>query len=385
MSREPKIRHGHSLVADEREAVQDLYRQLEQSDPGLVIFFCSSHYDLDRLTSALNELFRDVPLVGCTSAGEIGPHGYCSQSLSGVSFPAGLCSAVIGRLDNLQQFSMVEGQKFVQEQLQQLEALAPQASGENSFAFLMIDGLSIREEPVVHSLQYGLGRIPLVGGSAGDDLRFEQTRVFHEGRFHSDSAVMVLATTPLPYKTFKTQHFVPGKERMVVTEADPATRTVYEISGYPASDEYARLLGVTIDDLAPGRFAESPVVVLIDGTDYVRAIQSANEDKSLTFYCAIEEGLVLREAQGVDLVENLRHSLESVKQDMGDLALVLACDCVLRRLEVTQKKLENRMGEIMNDYQVVGFNTYGEQYGGVHVNQTLTGIAFGHMVETADE
>lgn len=85
------------------------------------------------------------------------------------------------------------------------------------------------------------------------------------------------------------------------------------------------------------------------------------------------------------MVENLRHSLESVKQDMGDLALVLACDCVLRRLEVTQKGLEKRMGEIMNDYQVVGFNTYGEQYGGVHVNQTLTGIAFGHMAETVDE
>jgi hypothetical protein len=26
---------------------------------------------------------------------------------------------------------------------------------------------------------------------------------------------------------------------------------------------------------------------------------------------------------------------------------------------------------------VVGFNTYGEQYGGVHVNQTLTGVAIG--------
>ncbi len=346
---------------------------------GLVIFFCSSHYNLDTMASELTQSFGDIPLVGCTTAGEFGPKGYCEKSISGVSFPAEYCTAVIGRLDNLQQFSMIDGQSFAQRQRQKLEALAPRAKSENSFAFLLIDGQSVREEPVVHSLQNALGYIPLVGGSAGDDLRFENTHVFHEGRFHSDSAVMVLATTSLPFHTFKTQHFVPGEGRMVVTEADPAARTVQEISGFPATEEYARLANIPVGDLSPDRFAESPVVVLIDGTDYVRAIQKANDDKSLTFYCAIEEGLVLRKAQCVDLVEDLQKSLDHVSEKVGPLQLVLACDCVLRGLEIRQKGLTEQVGNIFNDYQVVGFNTYGEQYGGVHVNQTLTGIAFGNL------
>jgi len=38
-----------------------------------------------------------------------------------------------------------------------------------------LDGLSLREEPVAHALQYALGKIPLFGGSAGDDQKFEKT------------------------------------------------------------------------------------------------------------------------------------------------------------------------------------------------------------------
>nr|WP_281419275.1 FIST C-terminal domain-containing protein [Marinobacterium ramblicola] len=221
----------------------------------------------------------------------------------------------------------------------------------------------------------------MIGGSAGDDLRFGETLVYHQGRFHANSAVMVLATTPLPFLTFKTQHFIPGEERLVVTEANPAERVVYEIDGYPATEEYARLVNVPADDLAPDRFAASPVVVLIDGTDYVRSIQKANPDGSLTFYCAIEEGLVLRVARGVDLIENLRHRLLSVSEKLGTPQLVLACDCVLRGLEIRQRGLEQEVGQLLNDYRVVGFNTYGEQFGGVHVNQTLVGIAFGQVQE----
>ena len=39
--------------------------------------------------------------------------------------------------------------------------------------------------------------------------------------------------------------------------------------------------------------------------------------------------------------------------------------------------LKASVGEEFCDNKAVGFSSYGEQYGGVHVNQTLTGIAFG--------
>jgi hypothetical protein len=36
--------------------------------------------------------------------------------------------------------------------------------------------------------------------------------------------------------------------------------------------------------------------------------------------------------------------------------------------------------QVFRDNNTVGFSSYGEQYLGVHVNQTLTGIAIGEPV-----
>ena len=377
MSMRQQIRTSQSCASDPREAVREFHAGVVQPDMALVVFFCSIDYDLDAVTAEMRRLFPGVQVIGCTTAGEIGPAGYCGQSLAGASFAAGSFTAVTGHLDSLLQFEMARGQAFAQHLLRDLETQAPGAAAHNSFAFLLIDGMSVREELVTCSLQNALGRIPLFGGSAGDGLQFSRTHIYHDGSFHSDSAVLVLATTPLPFQIFKTQHFVSTGERMVVTEADAENRIVREINGLPAAAEYARLVGVDVNDLDTMRFAASPVVVLIDGVDYVRSIQKANLDGSLTFYCAIEEGLVLRVARGVDLVENLEQTFRRVEADIGKLQAVFGCDCILRNLEISQCGLKDRVAGVLRAYNTVGFNTYGEQFCGVHVNQTFTGIAIG--------
>jgi hypothetical protein len=381
-----RIRRAQSCATDAREAVREFHAGVVQPDMALVIFFCSSEYDPEVLAEEMRCLFTGVQVVGCTTAGEIGPAGYREHSLTGASFPASSFNAVSGRIDGLRQFKIATGEVLVQELLQRLESHAPQAEPDNSFALLLIDGLSMREEPVTRALQSALGGLPLVGGSAGDGVNFDRTHVYFEGRFHSDSAILILVTTPLPFKLFKTQHFVETEERLVVTEADPDLRIVKEINGLPASQEYARILGIDRRDLVPKRFAVWPVVVLIDGTNYVRSIQKANPDGSLTLFCAIENGLVLRVAKGVDLAENLEQTFTQIRAEIGPPQLVLGCDCILRKLEIYQNlPLNVRVGEVLLRNNTIGFNTYGEQFHGVHVNQTLVGIAIGtDSTETVD-
>jgi hypothetical protein len=374
---EPKsIRIAQSCAREPRAAVEEFHAGVAQPDAGLVLFFCSNEYDRDALAAEMRRHFDGVQVVGCTTAGEVGPAGCSEHSLTGVSFAAGTVAAVSGHLEHLQQFEVGDGQALAQGLLQELHG-ASSSDERGSFAFLLVDGLSVREELLAHALQVGLGEIPLVGGSAGDGLSFGSTFVYYDGQFHSDSAALVLASTALPFKVFKTQHFAPTEERLVVTEADPSRRVVKEINGLPAAEEYARILGVSVGELDPMHFAASPVVVLIDGANYVRSIQQVNSDGSLTFFCAIEDGLVLRVARGVDLVTNLETMLADVRREIGPPELVLACDCILRRLEVVQNGLEGRVGEVFRRDNAVGFNTYGEQFCGVHVNQTLTGIAIG--------
>lgn len=373
------IRAAQTRSTDPRKAVQEFHAAVSQPDMALVVFFCSSSYDLDVLAAEMSRLFPGIQVVGCTTAGEIGPSGYQEASLSGASFSAATFSAVTGRIDNLHQFGLAVGQTFVQDLLRRLETQAPGAEEDSSFAYMLIDGLSVCEEPVARILQHALGKIPVTGGSAGDGLRFKNTFIYHDGRFHTDSAVVALVTTELPFRTFQTHHFVSGDERLVVTEADTANRVVKGINGLPAAEEYARLVGVEVAQLDPMRFASSPVVVLIDGTDYVRSIQKANPDGSLTFFCAIEEGLVFRVGHGEELVGNLTGALDRLRGEIGPLQLVLGCDCVLRNLEITQRGLKDRVGEVFRQNNVVGFSSYGEQFAGVHINQTFTGIAIGSL------
>ncbi len=343
----------------------------------LVLFFCSPDYDLDELAAELDCLFAGVEVAGCTTAGEIGPAGYREHSISGASFATVGFTAASAWIDGLQQFELAAGRAVAQDVLARLAARDSEAGTSDCFAFLLIDGMSVREEPVTRALQSALGRIPLIGGSAGDGLRFGSTYVYSGGAFRSDRAVLVAVSTSLPFRTFKTQHFVPTDRRAVVTRADPEHRVVREIDGRPAVEGYARLVGAAVEGLDPNCFASRPLVVLIGGANYVRSIQKANADGSLTFFCAIEAGVVLRAARGEDLAEDLKRTLTHLRDAIGDLQLVVGCDCILRRLEVVQRGMRERIEALVHEHNVVGFNSYGEQYWGVHVNQTLTGVAIG--------
>lgn len=377
METNPRILRGHSCLTDAAAAVAEFHTQVAQDELEIVIFFCSSKYDLNVIASEMNRLFAGVEVIGCTTAGEIGSCGYESFSLSGTSFNRASATALSCRIGDLGNFSMTRGYESTSELWAHMKEKVPEASPRNTFALLLIDGLSVREEQVVRAVQSSLGGMSLIGGSAGDDSEFSQTWVFHKGAFHTNSAVLLLVCTPLHFMAFKTQHFVCEEERLVVTEADVTKRIVKEINGLPAAKEYARVIGLDADKLDSGSFASWPVVVVIDGTDYVRSIQQANPDGTLTFFCAIDEGLVLRVARGQDLLGNLKQALDEIREELGSPQIILSCDCILRNQEITQTGIKGAVGELLNQNNAVGFSTYGEQYGGVHVNQTFTAIAIG--------
>lgn len=377
MSTEQIIRTGQSFAKDPHLAVKEFYDAVNQKDMALVIFFCSSHFDLNIIANEINSHFQNVIVVGCTTAGEIGPAGYKKHTLSGASFSSDDFTVTAGHYDDLHQIENAKGQAFVNNLLEQFESHVSHPTANNSFAFLMIDGLSLREEQTVRIFQNALGDIALFGGSAGDDLNFKHTWIFSEGKFRTDSAALILVNTNHPFKIFKAQHFICGDEKLIVTKADPSLRNVSEINGYPAAEEYARIVGSQVDKLDPMQFSSTPVVVRINGVDYVRSIQKVNADNSLTFYCAIDNGLVFMAAHGIDLIKNLEQTFNEIESEIGKPQLIIACDCILRNLEIEREGLKPEVEKIFMNNNVIGFSTYGEQFMGVHINQTITGLAIG--------
>ncbi len=367
-----------SHLADPAAAIDELSPSLLAADPVLVVLFCSSHHDLPAVAAQVRARLPGVPVIGCTTAGELTPFGYMDGSISAVAFPKGDFAATIGRFDHVSRFEIGDARPRVRELLAEAEdaaiGMGPDA---RNVALFLVDGLCVKEELIISALHDALGGLPLIGGSAGDDMRFEQTHVLHDGEFHVDAGVLLILTTTRPFKVFRNQHFVHSDEKMVVTQADPTRRIVTEINAEPAAREYARMVGLEGEPLTPMIFASYPVVVRVGGEYYVRSIQKVNEDESLTFFCAIDEGIVLTVATGVDIVRNLEELFEGLTAEIGKPELILAFDCVFRSLELEQKQLKHAASKVLASQNVVGFCTYGEQFNAMHVNQTFTGLAIG--------
>jgi hypothetical protein len=371
------VKTGTSQSRDPHQAAAELYSAVAQPGIKLVMFYCASDYDFPALAAAIHAQFGDIPAVGCTTAGEITPVGYLDGALTGFSLASDDMD-VVTELFPVDPFDSVTTASRVSSMLDELGAhrdIAPSAT--NSFAFLLVDGLSMQEESVVSCMHHHLRGIDLIGGSAADATRFQSTHLYHNGQFHTGVAVLTVVRTGLPFVAFRTQHFVPSTNRMVVTGADAARRTVYEINGKPAAAEYARIIGIAPDALTQLVFATYPVMVRIGGQNFVRSIGRINDDGSLQFFCAIDEGIVLTIASGVDFVENLQQAFDRVHDLIGPPQIVLGCDCLFRRLEMDRDGMRERVSEILMKNNVVGFTTYGEQYNAMHVNQTFTGIAIG--------
>jgi len=371
------IRKGTTQARDPAVAARELHEALNQPDIKFAVFYCAADYDLPALAAELHKRFGDINLIGCTTAGEITPQGYLAGALTGVSIASPNMDSAT-KLIPLEPFDSGATGNSVESLLKQLGNRDGLPAGPtDTFGFMLIDGLAMQEEQVVSCIHQNLHGIELIGGSAADDTRFASTHLYYGGRFHRNVALLSVVRSDLPFMAFRTHHFVHSPQRMVVTKADPATRIVHEINGLPAAREYARLLGMQITELTPLIFATHPVVVRIGGQYFVRSIAKVNPDESLSFFCAIDEGIVLTIAKGVDMVENLQQAFEQVRSNIGEPLLVLGCDCILRRLETEREGIKERIGDIFAANNVIGFATYGEQYNAMHVNQTFTGIAIG--------
>lgn len=366
----PTTVRAASREPDPQRAAAELAEALGADIAG-VLFFASPTYDRPSLAAALQAAFPDAEVVGCTTSGQIGPAGFQPDGITAVGFGRAQFQVEAHVIEPL---DAMEGP--VAEVVEAIRgARAP--AGWKTFGLLLVDGLSMAEERLAAALYAGAGSVPIVGGSAGDDLKFEATHVFANGQVCSNAAVVPVVHSSVPFTTVKVMHHVPSERRLVVTDAKPAERLVVEINGYPAAEAYAAAVGVPVEKLDAEVFSKHPVMLRLGDDHYIRSIQCVEPDGSMRFHCAIDKGLVLTVAKPATPMESLQAAFEQARRSVGEPSVVLGCDCILRRLELESLGLADDVGRFFADTQVVGFSTYGEQVDGIHVNQTFTGIAIG--------
>jgi hypothetical protein len=324
-------------------------------DADLYAVFVAPGYDLAVVGPALHQAFGER-VIGCTSAGNIGPDGYehagiCALALSG----GGLCvrTIVLRPLDD--PFALVD------ENGAAIAELRACIEGGDGFAILLTDGLGGNEDLLAANLMAALGDVPIIGASAGDDLTFHRTAVYHDGSFAANLATVAAVRLDAPFRLFRVQHHETTETVLVATDVDPDRRIVRAFNGRPA---------------AQTTFSRHPLLLNAGGSSWIRSIAEIVADDFLRFFARVDVGDVLRLGRPEAMLEKLGARLDAVEAELGSIGGMLVFDCILRRLEFDSEGVTEQAGALLATHHASGFSTYGEQFNGMHMNQTLVAVAF---------
>jgi hypothetical protein len=378
---------GHSDLADARRAGHSAANTaLTHDDPKLLTVFCSDSYDLGELLAGIHEAAGDdVPLIGCSTAGEIaangpGDAGVVITALGGSGFEVTTAVATDASA-NLRGAGASAA------------SCIGAANGHDHRVLLMLtDGLAGDQQEIVRGA-YGVAgaAIPLVGGCAGDDLRMESTHQLYGDRAFTDAVVAASLSSDAPFGIGVCHGWRRVGDPMLVTDSE-GTR-VLEIDGRPALDAYLDKLGAPeaarTDHAAFTEFAQTHPLGLIArrGEEHVRFIGDADfEARALVGIAQVPQGARVWFMEGDD--DSVLDATDAACRDaLGGLGGrdpigLLAFDCIARRGILGDEGIKaeiDRVAESAHGAPVAGFYTYGEiartrGVAGFH-NQTLVVLA----------
>ena len=365
------IKSVFSVKSIVEEAIEDIKLQLKTIDPRVIIFFSSSCFDHEKVSHLMKENFKSSDVFGCSTSGEIVNGKMLKNSIVAMALSSDTIENVkVEVIENLNDGNEV---KRAFENFDEFYGESISNSDYSKYlGLVLIDGLSRAEERIMDNIG-DLTNHLFIGGSAGDDLKFDKTYVFANGRTYSNAALLAVLKPLTAFDIVKTQSFKDLGKKLIATKVNEQTREIIEFNNMPAVKAYAQAVGVP-EDKATNYFMSNPVGLVVDGDIYVRSPQQI-KGNSMIFYCNILEGTEVSLLESTNIVEDTKNAINNKTEEMGGISGIINFHCILRTLELEQKNQTNNYGNIFSDVPTIGFSTYGEEYLG-HINQTSTMLVF---------
>lgn len=374
------LRVAASTQPDTATALAEITEQLDGVGAGLVLVFHSPQHDGRQVAAHLRQAFPGATTAGCTSCGEIGPQGLTDGGISAFALPGARAAGQI--IEDGAAFVFRQSQKLLDDLAQGIGRARRELSSDRHVVLSFCDGLSMAEESVAASLSLAAPELPMVGGSAADDMELVQTSVFLDGEHHAAASLVLLLEPGVAFRHFAIHHFVATERRVVVTASD--ARRLRSLDGWPACHVYAELAEVSRDELVAEPMLPSALDVVFGiragGELFLRSPMKADGEE-LLMHGPVYEGDVLRVMRGDRLVEVTAEAfaaeLDTFRQQGEDPAGLLLFNCGGRLQEAKRRDLVGDLAAAMSPVPAAGFSTYGEQFGPLLVNHTVTGVLFG--------
>ena len=377
---------GHSRAQDSSTAGAEAAKQaLQGKDPKLLVVFCSDAYDLQALLDAINKESGSVPLIGCSTAGEIATNGPAETSV--------VVTALGGPGFSVSTRAAMQVSSRLREAGEEVAACLEDVNERpHRVLMLLTDGLAGDQQEIVRGA-YGVvgAEVPMVGGCAGDDLKMKVTRQFWGNRVLGDAIVAAAIGSHAPIGIGVRHGWRKVGEPMLVTKS--GDNRVYALDDQPALDVYLDRLDAPTeartDPAAFTRFALTHPLGLSgrSGEPHVRFIGEANfEDRSLGCIAEVPQSALAWFMEG-DEQSVLQATDDACAEALGNLGGqkplgMIAFDCIARRGVLGDPGIAReieRVAEHAEGAPVAGFYTYGEiarthGISGFH-NQTLVVLA----------
>jgi len=343
----------------------------------VLVFGATSLEDDAAFWSQLNAAFPDVPIAGCSTAGEI----------LGVRVLDG--GAVIALVELTTARAHLETVRVTQiaESYGAGATLARRLAAPDLRGVLVFsDGRIVNGSELVRGFNDNLPRGTVVtGGLAGDGRRFEHTWVVENGRARSGviSAVGLSGGALSLFHGSQSGWTAFGPERMVTASEGSV---LYRLDDKPALEVYKLYLGDMAKDLPASalRFPLSVRSAKADERSVVRTVLAIDERRqSMTFAGDVPQGSLVRlmQASFDRLLDGAAQAGDDATRAWtGGDTLCVVVSCVGRRLvlgERVEEELESVRSRLPEGAKTIGFYSYGELSPlvdgqcGLH-NQTMT-------------
>ncbi|HEY7454918.1 MAG TPA: FIST N-terminal domain-containing protein [Thermoleophilaceae bacterium] len=377
---------GYSDLSEARAAGEAAAAAaLRGDDAKLLAVFCSDSYDLEALLAGINERSGDVPLIGCSTAGQIGPDGPGDASVvvtalggAGFSVATAVAQNASGRLR--------EAGAEVGACVDALE------SRPHRVLLMLSDALGGDQQEVIRG-SYGVAGagIPLVGGCAGDDFKMQATYQLYGNRVLQDAVVGAALGSDSPLGIGVHHGWERVGEPVLVTKS--GGNRVYALDDRPALDVYLERHDapeeVRTNEEAFNAFAITRPLGLSrrSAEEGVRLVAGADfEERSLSMIAEVpQDGLAwFMEGDEESVLGATDQACAAALEALGDrrpLGL-LTFDCAARRGVLGDEGIEREIERVTKqagDAPVAGFYSYGEiartsGVSGFH-NQTIVVLA----------
>jgi len=336
------------------------------SKPNLVIVFASIVFNQEEMLKGVNSVAQGSVIIGCSDAGEITGEGPTKDQVSVMAVNSDNVEFVAGVGKMVSADSHKAGKEAAEEVLKK-------AKGKISMFVMLPDGTTGNGAAIVRGVQEALGEnFPIMGGSAGDNFKFQKTYQYFQDQVLHDVVIGLGFVGDFHWGVGVRHGWEPLGIPMKVTKSEGAV--LKELDGKPALKIYEDYFGRKSEELTKEPIARMaytyPLGMSVKGSPelLIRDVVIANKKGEITCAAEMPQGSEVRLMLG-DQEKAIEAAEEAAQNALSQLKeakpkMVLVFDCVAR-----YKLLGSRIGEeisaIQNilgkDVPLIGFYTYGEQ------------------------